>query len=374
MRASIRILLVVLFFSTSLVSLTQAQTKVPDTVVFTNGEQLTGELLKANGGGITFKSAMAGEINVPWANIKSLNSSKSFAILTSKLKVTKKTAALVPQGAITADAKTITVTGPTESKTVPVADANLLVESAVFNKAVNHEPGFTRGWGGAATAGLTVVNSTQNATTFNGGINLTKSTPTVDWLAPRDRTILGYSQSYGTTSQTGTPTVKTDIWQAGLERDQYFSPRLFAAATATFNHSFAQTLQLQQAYGGGIGMTILKNARRQVDARGNIEYTKESFFDATQNVNLIGSTFSEAWAEHLTKKGLVFNEFASLTPSYNIPSDYSLHVNTSLIFPVYKGLGFNAGFVDDYLNNAPAGSNKNSTQFNTGIVYTIKPR
>ena len=58
----------------------QAQTKVPDTVVFTNGEQLTGELLKANGGGITFKSTMAGEINVPWANIKTLNSSKSFAI------------------------------------------------------------------------------------------------------------------------------------------------------------------------------------------------------------------------------------------------------------------------------------------------------
>ena len=345
-----------------------------DTVVFTNGEQLTGELLKATGGGITFKSAMAGEITVPWANIKTLNSTKSFAILTSKLKVTKKTAALVPQGAITADAKTITVTGPTESRTVPVADANLLVESAVFNKAVNHEPGITQGWGGAATAGLTVVNSTQNATTFNGGINLTKSTPTVDWLAPRDRTILGYSQSYGTTSQPGTPTVKTDIWQAGLERDQYFSPRLFAAVTATFNHSFAQTLQLQQAYGLGLGMTILKNARREVDARGNMEYTKESFFDPTQNVNLVGSTFSESWIEHLTKKGLVFNEFASLTPSYNQPSDYSVHVNANLIFPVYKGLGFNAGFVDDYLNNAPVGSNKNSTQFNTGIVYTIKPR
>lgn len=84
--------------------------------------------------------------------------------------------------------------------------------------------------------------------------------------------------------------------------------------------------------------------------------------------------FSEALVERLTKKELVFNEFASLTPSYNRPSDYSLHVNTSLIFPVYKGLGFNAGFVDDYLNNAPAGSNKNSTQFNSGIVYTIKPR
>lgn len=347
---------------------------MPDTVVFTNGEQLTGELLKANGGGITFKSTMAGEINVPWANIKTLNSSKSFAILTSKLKVTKKTASQVPQGAITADAKTITVTGPTESKSVPVAEANLLVDSGVFNQATQHEPRFTQGWGGAATAGLTVVNSTQNATTFNGGVNLTKSSPTVDWLAPRDRTSIGYNQSYGTTSQTGTPTVKTDIWSAGLERDQYFTPRLFASATATFNHSFAQTLQLQQAYGGGIGMTVIKNATRQVDVKGNVQYTRESFFNTAQNVNLVGSMFSEAWVEHISKKGLVFNEFASLTPSYNVPSDYSLHVATSLIFPVYKGFGFNAGFVDDFLNNAPAGSNKNSTQFNTGIVYTIKPR
>jgi len=352
----------------------QAQTKVPDTVVFTNGEQLTGELLKANGGGITFKSTMAGEINVPWANIKTLNSSKSFAILTSKLKVTRKNASQVPQGAITADAKTITVTGPTESKSVPVADANLLVDSGVFNQATQHTPRFTQGWAGAATGGVTLVNSTQNSTTFNGGVGLTKSTPTVDWLAPRDRTSVTYNQSYGTTSQAATPTVKTDIWSAGLERDQYFSPRLFASGTAEFNHSFAQTLQLQQAYGGGIGMTVIKNAKTEVDVKGNIQYTKESFFNSTQNVNLVGSTFSEALVQHLTKKGLVFNEFASLTPSYNIPSDYSLHATANLIFPVYKGFGFNAGFVDDFLNNAPAGSNKNSTQFNTGIVYTIKPR
>jgi len=351
-----------------------AAVKTPDTVVFVNGEQLTGELEKANGAGITFKSTMAGEITVPWANIKTLNSSKSFAILTSKLKVTKKTAPQVPQGAITADAKTITVTGATESKSVPVADANLLVDSAAFNQAVNHRPNFTQGWAGAATGGVSVVDSTENSRTFNGGINLTKSSPTVDWLAPRDRTIVGYTQSYGTTSQSGTPTVKTDIWQSSLERDQFFTPRLFASGTATFNHSFAQTLQLQQAYGVGVGMAIVKNPRREVDVKGNIEYTKESFFVTTGNVNLVGSTFSESWVEHITKKGLVFNEFASLTPSYNIPSDYSVHINTNLIFPVYKGFGFNVGFVDDFLNNAPAGSNKNSTQFNSGISYTIKPR
>lgn len=351
-----------------------AQTETADTLVFVNGEQLTGELVKADGGGITFNSAMAGSIVVPWAKIKTLNSSKSFAIVTAKLKVTKKTAPQVPQGAITADATTITVTSPKETKTVPVADAQLLVDSGEFDKAVFHHPGFTGGWAGVATGGVSIVNSTQNSRTFNGAINLVKSNPTVAWLAPRTRSILGYSQSYGTTSQVGTATVKANIWQASLERDQYFSPRLFAAGTAVFNHSYAQTLQLQQAYGLGIGMTVIKNARRQVDVNGNVEYTKESFFNATQNVNLVGSTFSEAYFERLTKRGLVFNEFASLTPSYNVPSAYSLHATSNLIFPVFKGLGFNVGFVDDYLNNAPVGSNKNSTQFNTGISYTIRPR
>ena len=45
-----------------------------------------------------------------------------------------------------------------------------------------------------------------------------------------------------------------------------------------------------------------------------------------------------------------------------------------MVFPVYKGLGFNVGAVDDYLNNAPVGSKQNSTQFTTGITYTIKPK
>jgi len=351
----------------------QAPAKTPDTVVFVNGEQLTGELEKATGSGITFKSTMAGEITVPWANIKTLNSAKSFAILTSKLKVTKQTAPQVPQGAITADAKTITVTGPKETKTVPVADASLLVETPAFEKAVYHTPRFSQGWGGAATGGVSLVNSTQDSTTFNGAINLTKSSPTVDWLAAKDRTIVGYSQSYGTTSQANTPTVKTDIWQANLERDEFFTPRVFASGTAVFNHSYAQTLQLQEAYGVGIGMTVMKNAKREFDVRGNVEYTRESFFVTTQNVNLIGSMFSETYVEHL-KKGLLFNESASVTPSFNIPNDYSLLASSNLIFPVYKGFGFNVGFVDTFLNNAPAGSNKNSTQFTTGISYTIKPR
>jgi hypothetical protein len=363
--------------------------KAPDTLVFVNGEQLTGELEKATGSGITFKSDMAGEITVEWAKIKELHSSKSFAILTARQKLTRKDAtALVPQGEISADTKQITVTNAGATKSIPVANASQLIDSATFDKAVNRQPGVLQGWAGTATGGVSLVRSTQDSTTFNGAINLVRAMPEVDWLPARDRSIIAYTQSYGTTSQVGTETVETNIFHADAERDQYFSPRLFAFGSTTFDHNFSSNLGLEQAYGGGVGITLLKSARQEVDFKGDVHYEKEAFFDnvnsttaTTQDQNIFGSTFSENYTRHLTKRNIVLNEFGSVSPAWSQsvssatqPNAFSAHVNASLVFPVYKGFAFNVGGVEDFINNAPLGSKRNSTQFTTGITYTIKPR
>ena len=347
--------------------------KTPDTLIFSNGEQLSGELEKANADGITFKSPVAGELTVKWANIKQLHSDKNFAILTKNEKLTRKRAsAVVPQGTVSVEDKQLTVATSSGPRTIPLADANLLVDAAAFDKAVNHPPNFMHGWGGTAAAGASLVRATQNSTTFTGAVSLTRAIPLVDWLPPRSRTTLDYNQAYGTVSQAATPTLKTNIFHAEAEQDEYLSSRLFAFASATFDHNFAQSLELQQAYGGGLGISVFHNAIRQLDVKGDVHYEKQSFFNSALNQNLIGSTFSERYLQFLPK-GIVFNEFASVSPAWNNTNAYSAHANANLGFPVYKGFGFNIGAVDDYLNNAPAGFKKNSTQFTTGITYTIKP-
>lgn len=357
-------------------------TASPDTLIFVNGEQLTGSLEKANADGITFKSPMAGEITVKWANVKELRSDKNFAILTKSEKLTRKNAAaIVPQGKIVVEDKQINVATASGPKTVPLANADRVVDAAAFDKAVNKRPGFLDGWGGLATSGLSLVRATQNSTTFTGAIDLTRSTPGVDWLPARSRSIIGYNQAYGTTSQAGlaATTVKTNIFHATAERDQYFSPRAYVFGAVTFDHNYSQALDLQSAYGGGVGITLLQSAVRTLDFKGDVHYEQQKFFllppatvqPVTQN--LFGSTFSEKYLQYLPK-GLVLNEFASISPSWNNTDAYSAHINASLGFPVYKGLGFSIGAVDDYLNNAPVGSKKNSTQFTTGLTYTIKPR
>jgi len=355
----------------------QAPKPAPDLLVFVNGEQLTGTLEKADGKSITFKSLMAGEITVPWSNIRTLHSSQTFAVLKPKQQLTRKNAlTAAPEGAISAettDKKTeVSVTSPTATTKLPLSEVDQLIPTADFTKALQPIR-FDQGWAGTASGGISLVRSTQNSTTFNGAIALTRALPTVGWLPPRSRTSLGYTQSYGTTSQVGEPTVETNIFHAGIEQDEYFSPKLFVLVDGAFDHNFSSNLDLQQAYGAGIGYNVLKTAKQQLDVKVDVHYEKQSFFDPTTTDNIIGSTFSEAYLRNLPKK-IVFTEFGSFTPAWNDTSAYSAHINGSLGFPVYKGLGFGIAAIDDYLNDAPVGSNKNSSQFNLNLTYTIKPK
>lgn len=353
-----------------------------------NGEQLTGTLTGATADGITFNSTMAGSLKVPWAKVKALTSSQRFALIEKNLKLSRQNAlTAVPVGTVRVDDKQLTVTTETGPHIEPVADTSMLMNAASFDKALQRI-GPLQGWAGSVTAGASLVRATENSTTFNGAITLTRGTPGVTWIPDRDRSIINYSQSYGTTSQAGVLTAETNIFHANFERDEYFSPRLYGFGSLTFDHNFSSQLGLQQAYGGGIGVTVIKDARQELDFKGDLHYEKQSFFDTAtgltatlQDQNLFGSTFTENWLRHLATKGLILTEFGSVSPAWHQtnssaqqPNAYSAHINGTLTFPVYKGFAFNVGAVDDFLNNAPVGSKRNSTQFTSGITYTLQPR
>ncbi len=69
----------------------------------------------------------------------------------------------------------------------------------------------------------------------------------------------------------------TSIFHADAERDQYFSPRVYALGDVSFDHNFSQGLQLQQVYGGGIGWTALKSAKQELDLKADIHYEKQQY-------------------------------------------------------------------------------------------------
>jgi hypothetical protein len=355
----------------------------PDVIIFTNGDQLTGKLLREVGGSVTFHSDIAGDVTVTWDKIKSIHTSQQFAVIEQGQHVTRKTPdADVAQGVVQVQddqVKLATGTGGT-TKDIPVKNAAYMIDEATYGKEVRRSPGFLYGWTGAITAGATAVEATQNSRAFTGAVALVRTIPTVDWLDPRYRTIFDFTGAYGSVTQPGTVGTKTNIIHFDAEHDWYISPRFYFLVDSSFDHNYSQGLDLQQIYGGGLGYTVIKTPKQELDVKFDIHYERQQYFvtpnivpppQLTPSKNLIGANFGDTYMLKLPK-GLVFNQGAVITPAFNQSNAYSAVATAGLLFPVYKRLGFTVEALDDFLNDPAAGSKKNSFQFTAGVTYTLK--
>jgi hypothetical protein len=367
----------------------QAAKPAPDVLVFTNGDQLTGTLERGVGGSVTFKSDAAGEVTVPLSKIKELRSSGGFVVIKNGEKLTRRTK--LQPGKLSYDNDAVTETPSSGGAiTVPTKDIAYIIDQATFEKEIHANPKPFQGWKGAMTFGASDVQATQYGSSINATVALIRAIPTVTFLPPRTRTTLNLLETYGkltqpTIPQTNPPTpnavAKTSIFHTDFEHDKYFSQKLFGFGGLSFDHNFAQGLNLQQIYGGGIGWTAIKTPKQELDLKGDIHYEKQAFINAaptaadpdpviTPNENLIGSTFAEIYTRVLPAK-LLFNESASYIIGWNNTNAYSALFTAGLTLPVYKRFTASVTVTDDYLNNPAFGYNKNSFQFVTAIGYSF---
>jgi hypothetical protein len=294
----------------------------------------------------------------------------------------------VPVGTLEVADKAVTVrTGGTPPPPpIKVENAQYIVDEATLDKQVYHLPSFFSGWNGGATAGATLVAATQNNYNFSGSVGLIRVVPSISWLDPHNRTSVDFSGSYGKITQpayfVGDAFVpetftKSAIYHADFERDQYFTPRVYALGIMAFDHNFAQNLQLQQIYGGGLGWTVVKTDQHELDLKGTLQYERQQFITgtSTSNPNLIGSTFGAEYL--LAAKHFTFTQQLQYIPAYNDAHAYSVNETNTLTFPVYKNFGFSFGTLDSYLNNPPISlppTQRNSFQFTMGLTYAIKSK
>jgi hypothetical protein len=357
-----------------------APAPAPDVIVFTNGDQLTGKFVHELGGQVTFHSDVVGDITVGWDKIKTLHSSQNFAVIQKGQIVNpKKPDTDVAKGAIAVETEQVKVTQTVGGeKEIPTANTAFMIDQPTYEKELHSHPGVFHGWNGSVTAGATLVEATQNSRGFTGAVGLVRTVPNVSWLSPRNRTIVDFNSAYGEVTQPGTPSIKTNILHFDAERDWFLTQRLYALADMSLDHNYSQGLQLQQIYGGGLGYTLIKTPKQELDLKGDIHYERQTFFllpnvapPVTASRNLIGASFGDIYMVKLPK-GMVLNQATTITPAFNQPDAWSATTTAALLFPVYKGFGFSLGILDDYLNTPAAGSKSNSFQFTAGVTYTIK--
>jgi hypothetical protein len=376
-----------------------APNPAPDVLVLSNGDILHGKFVSEVGGKVTFHTESLGDVALTWDKIKELHTAEPFTVMNKNVKLRgKNTAANLPSGTLEMTNQGVIVhpAAGAPPAPVPVKDAAYVIDQPTLEKQVYHEPNFFAGWNGSATAGATLVSSTQNQYTVSGALGLVRVVPTVAWLNSRDRTSFNFNGSFGritqpaytipaTTTTPATPVaaenIKSAITHFDAERDQYFSPRVYALGQAAFDHNFGQDLQLQQIYGGGVGWTVIKSAKDELDLKGTVQYEKQEFITTagatpSPNQNLVGSTFAASYVLHA--KLFTYTQNLGYIPAYNTPSAYSATETDTFAFPAYKNLSFSLGTLDTYLNDPPLGAEPptkhNSFQFTMGLTYAIKSK
>jgi Protein of unknown function, DUF481 len=377
-------------------STTPKEPQIKEELTLKNGDRLTGQLLNSTGTEIKFKSDLAGEVTVEWANVTELKSNREFAVIPKDIKDSRDSTA-VPQGAIKIHEKEIVVSPTVPGKSgesaapaksekesasnkevlaktdIPTAKIGFVVDDVSYQKEIHRKIGFTSGWDGHVTTGSTTIFSTQNSFLLALSASFRRSVPSVIWLDPKLRTTFDFNLSAGKTTQVGDPDTYTNIYHVGAERDEYFSRKGYYLQVMSFDHNYSQGLVLQQIYGGGVGATLLKTEHQEFDVTADLHYEGQQF-NATAgvpelNLHLIGSSLTEAYSHKWGK--ISFDEKLAADSAWNNASAFSAYANSSVRMPVYKKLGFAVSVIDNFLNNPQVGYKKNSLQFSTGFAFSL---
>jgi hypothetical protein len=367
----------------------RAHAETPDTITFSDGEQLAGKLISVLGGTVTFHSNILGNVTVPLEKVKTLNTAEAFAVVEKDKRVTRKTAVeQIPVGSIALKNNSLSVSPPqTEEKSFPASQVASLLDAATFHREIQKESDVLYGWAGSITLGASLVDATNSAQTYTGSVAFIRSIPTTAWLPPASKTTLNLSGTYGLAKNPEIITdgniyqaasiSKTNILHGDAEWDRYLSTSIFGLVNASADHNFGNGLQLQQAYGAGLGWSIIKQPKETFDVKATLLYQQQQFYNGvesglgTPSVNVIGADLNESWFRSFAHN-VKFNEYITLTPTFNVVRAYSAVGNVNFVFPVYKKLNFTLSSTDNYLGDPPEGFRRNSFQFTAGITYVVK--
>ncbi len=352
----------------------------PDVLVFSNGDKLTGTLAKADGATVEFMAQDAGKVSVPWSKIKQLQTHEPFAVIAKNQDALRKRQnSAIPVGDLSYDGKVLTVSESGQQATIPLDQVGNVIDGPTYHKNVDQRQGLLQGISGALTFGYAQVNSTFNTKTINTGVNLSRIVPAVPWMKPAFRTLLNFTNSYSTFKESPNPTAVTNILHGSLEEDEYFKPRFYALEQAIYDKNSVEGLSLQQIYGGGLGYALIKRPKQSLDLSGTVNYTQQQFAtpialtagqtpNATQN--LVGATVADNYMYKLPHN-IVLTENANINPQFNYPQAYTANATVGATMPIIKKFALTVQAIDNFLNDPPPGFKTNSTQYTTGLTYTL---
>ena len=323
-----------------------------DQVVLTNGDRLSGTIVRSDGKILVMKTEFAGEVTIQWSAIRELSSSED-------LHLALKDGRSVVGPVSTTDSNLVVGTKSGGKVTMSPSDVSSIrndAEQLAYDKSLN--PRILSGWEGGTNIGFALTRGNSQTKNLSLAFNAARKTL-------NDKLGLYANTVYATNDAKGaTPGTTANAVQGGVRYDHNLTSRLFAFAGADFQADSLQTLNLRSILGGGIGFHLIKSERTTLDLLGGVNYTRENY-DAFSR-NFAAATIGEELA-HKLRASTSLTQSLYFYPNISNAGDYRGTFNFGTVTKFSKWLGWQNAFGDIYVSNPPSGKKKNDILFTTGL-------
>jgi putative salt-induced outer membrane protein YdiY len=343
---------ILLFLFSSIICLTSWA----DQLTMTNGDRLSGTIIKSDATTLVLKTDYAGEVKLDWSAVQGIRS-------TQPLHIVLKSGQTLSGPVTSSDGHLQVATasaGPIEAAKSDIASLRGESEQAAYEKTLH--PGLLQLWNGGASVAFALTRG--NSQTKNLALAFTADRETL-----HDKISLYSNSVYATNDAPGAvPSTTANAIQAGARYDHNLTERLFAYVTADFQTDALQALNLRSVPGAGLGVHVIKTSATTLDLLAGINYTRESYTTFTRN--FAAASFGEEFMHKLhastviTQKMYVFPDLSDL-------GEYRGTFNFGTVTKISKWLGWQNAFGDIYVTNPPAGKKQNDILLTTGLNFSF---
>jgi putative salt-induced outer membrane protein YdiY len=323
-----------------------------DQVVLTNGDRLTGTIVKSDNKTLLIKTEFAGDVTVQWSAIQEIRAA-------APLHVVLNTGKTIVGPVETSGNNLVVNTASGAPLNVPKTEVTNLrndAEQAAYEK--QQHPGLWQGWSGAANVGFALTRG--NSQTKNLNLAFTAQRQTL-----RDKLSLYANTVFATNDAPGAvPGTTANATQGGIRYDRDITARLFGFGSADFQNDALQGLDIRSVLGGGLGLHAIKTDRTTLDLLGGGNYTRENYTTFTRNFAAL--TLGEDFLQKLGSTTSL-NEHFYFYPDLSDTGEYRATFNFGTVTKLSKWLGWQNSFADIYVTNPPAGKKQNDILLSTGV-------
>jgi putative salt-induced outer membrane protein YdiY len=322
-----------------------------DQVVLTNGDIITGAIVKKDGGKLTIKSEFLGEVTMPWSAVKTIRSDAELNVVLPSGETVK--------GKIASSGDQLQIAAGGATRTAPLAGVTAVRDAGEqHNFERMQHPGILELWNGNFDFGLALARGNARSDSLTTAFIAGRNTRT-------DKITLYFNQLYSTARVNGVTSTISSAVRGGWKYNRNVSPRMFLTGFNDYEHDRFQNLNIRFVAGGGAGVRAVKSERAQLDFDAGIDYQRENFLNGLTR-NSAEFNFGDNLFYKVSKATTVTQStrlFTNLTETGTYRLNFDMGSSTVL----KKWLGWHVTASDRFISNPVQGRQRNDLLISTGF-------